>query len=478
MMYAMKEVYPLYLAGREVLTGRTMIVADKFTGKPAAKVCLADRGQIESAITAAAHAAEAMAALPSHRRQSILQHVVVRLRSRGEEFAQIMVTEAGKTIRDARSEVSRAIDTFRIAAAESVRMYGEWLPLDMSQRTEGFQAITRRFPVGPCSFITPFNFPLNLVAHKVAPAIACGCPFVLKPAPQTPITAFMLGEILAATELPSEAWSIVPCEVEDAAPLVEDNRIKLLSFTGSAAVGWMLKSRAGKKKIVLELGGNAACIVDRDVNIDHAVQRIVFGAFYQSGQSCISVQRLLVHESVYESLTQNLIAATKQLKAGDPHEESTFLGPLISEKDAMRVEQWVHEAVAAGARVLYGGMRRRVFFDATVVADVPPTARLSTEEVFGPVVTIEPFADFADACTRVNQSRYGLQAGVFTENLHHAWYAFERLQVGGVIINDVPSMRVDSMPYGGVKDSGLGREGVRYAMEEMTELRTMVIKSA
>jgi len=476
MMCGMKEIFPLYLAGRETLTGRTMIVADKFTGKPVAKVSLASREEVRSGIEAATKAAESMAGLPSHRRQSILQHIVDRLRSRSEEFAQVMVSEAGKTIRDARGEVGRAIDTFRIAAEESVRMYGRWLPLDISPRSEGYQAITRRFPIGPCSFITPFNFPLNLVAHKIAPAIAAGCPFVLKPAPQTPITAILLGEILAETELPSGSWSILPCEVEDAAPLVEDERIKLLSFTGSAAVGWMLKAKAGKKKVALELGGNAACIVDRDVDIERAVQRIAFGAFYQSGQSCISVQRLLVHESIHGVLLPKLIAAAKQLKSGDPRDENTFLGPLISEKDAIRVEQWVNEAASAGAQVLCGGRRNGSFFEATIVADVSPTARLSCEEVFGPVVTVESFSDFADACSRINSSRYGLQAGVFTNDLSRAMHAFEHLQVGGVIINDVPSMRVDSMPYGGVKDSGLGREGVRYAMEEMTEIRTMVLR--
>ena len=476
--FIMKDVYPLYLAGRPVAAQRTMIVTDKYSGKPAAKVSLADRAMIQSAISAAAETFPAMRTLASHKRQAILQHVVNRLGERQEEFARMMVVEAGKPIRDARGEVGRAIETFRIAAEESVRIVGEWLPLDISQRAEGYQAVTRRFPVGPCSFITPFNFPLNLVAHKIAPAIACGCPFVLKPAPQTPITAILLGEILAETDLPAGSWSIVPCEVDDAAPLIEDDRIKLLSFTGSAAVGWMLKSKAGKKKVVLELGGNAACIVDRDVDIDRAVARITYGAFYQSGQSCISVQRLLIHSSLYESVKSKLVDAAKKLKSGDPSDESTFLGPLISEKDAMRVEQWIGEAVKAGARTLCGGSRRGAFFDATIVEGVPSTAKLSCEEAFGPVMTIESFTDFADAVAKANSSRYGLQAGVFTNDLGRAMFAFENLEVGGVIINDVPSMRVDSMPYGGVKDSGLGREGVRYAIEEMTEIRAMVTKRA
>lgn len=473
----MKRTYPFYVAGQTRRSGRELAVTDKYRGEEAARVCLANASAIEDAIAAAAGAAPAMRRLPAHQRQAILTHVVNRLRERLEDFAQTMCVEAGKPIKDARGEVTRAIDTFRIAAEETVRIDGEYLPLDRSQRAEGYEGFVKRVPIGPCSFITPFNFPLNLVAHKVAPAIAMGCPFVLKPAPQAPISAIMLAEILAETDVPRGAFSVCPCEVEDAALLVEDERIKLLSFTGSSAVGWSLKSKAGKKKVVLELGGNAACIVDRDADLDYAIPRIIFGAFYQSGQSCISVQRLIVHETIYQSVKARLVDEARKLKAGDPKDQATFLGPLISEKDAQRVEAWVREAESGGGRVLCGGKRiGRFFYEATILENAPKSSKLNCEEVFGPVMTIEPFSSFEDACAIANDSRYGLQAGVFTRDLAHAHYAWNELEVGGVIINDVPSMRVDSMPYGGVKDSGLGREGVRYAMQEMSELRLMVAR--
>lgn len=474
----MSDSYPYYLANKPATAGREAVVADKHTGAKIGSVRLADRTVIDAAIAAAAAAAPAMRKCPAYRRQSVLQRMAQGLQQRHEEFAQALCAEVGKPIRDARGEVTRAIDTFRIAAEEAVRITGEFLPLDISPRAEGYEGVTKYMPIGPCSFITPFNFPLNLAAHKIAPAIAVGCPFVLKPAPQTPITSLMLAEMLADAELPPGAFSVLPCDVDDAAPLIEDDRIKLLSFTGSASVGWMLKARAGKKKVVLELGGNAACIVDRDADVDAAVERIVFGAFYQSGQSCISVQRLLVHAHIYEKVKAALIQAASQLKVGDPRDESTFLGPLISERDAIRVEQWIAEAVDKGAKALCGNRRNGAYLDATILEHVPADAKLSCEEAFGPVLIIEPFDRFDEVCRAVNASRYGLQAGVFTRNLNHAFFAFNELEVGGVIINDVPSMRVDSMPYGGVKDSGLGREGVRYAMQEMSELRLMVLKNA
>lgn len=417
-----------------------------------------------------------MRRLPAHERHAILQHVVQRIHERAEDFARTMAIEAGKPIKDARGEVARALDTFRLAAEECTRIHGEYLPLDISPRAQGYEGFTKRVPVGPCSFITPFNFPLNLVAHKIAPAIACGCPFVLKPAPQAPVSALKLGEILAETSLPEGAFSILPCEVDDAAPLIEDDRIKLLSFTGSSSVGWALKARAGKKRVVLELGGNAACIVDESADLDDATQRITFGAFYQSGQSCISVQRLFIHRKIYDDLKRRMIDAAASLKPGDPLDDSTFLGPLISEKDAMRIEQWVNDAVKSGAKILCGGKRDGVFYDATILEHVPRDSKLNCEEAFGPVLIIESFEDFDDACLVANTSRYGLQAGVFTRDLNHAMHAWNTLEVGGVIINDVPSMRVDSMPYGGVKDSGLGREGIRYAIDHMTELRLMVLR--
>jgi acyl-CoA reductase-like NAD-dependent aldehyde dehydrogenase len=334
-------------------------------------------------------------------------------------------------------------------------------------------------PIGACSFITPFNFPLNLVAHKVAPAIAAGCPFVLKPSEKTPIGALIIGEVLAETDLPNGAFSILPCRIEDAGPFVSDERLKLLSFTGGQ-VGWDLKAKAGRKKVVLELGGNAACIVDADQRekLDHVVERLVFGAYYQSGQSCIKVQRIFVHASLYTELRTRFVAATNSLKAGDPRKRDTFLGPLIDEASAKRLETWIGEATRAGAKLLCGGSREGNRLEATVLEAVPRDAKLNALEAFGPVTVLAPFDDFEDALALVNDADYGLQAGVFTDSLAHATRAWDALEVGGVVVNDVPSFRVDNMPYGGVKRSGLGREGIRYAIEDMTERRLMVLRDA
>jgi acyl-CoA reductase-like NAD-dependent aldehyde dehydrogenase len=354
-------------------------------------------------------------------------------------------------------------------------MTGEYMPLDISQRADGFEGIWRRFPVGPCSFISPFNFPLNLVAHKIAPAIAVGCSFVLKPASWTPVGALILGEILAETDLPKGAFSILPCSRDGADLFTTDERLKLLSFTGSPEVGWALKSRAGKKKVVLELGGNAAGIVDQDADVEYAADRIILGAFYQSGQSCISVQRIIAHEGIYEHLKQALVDRIAKLKAGDPLEDDTFLGPMISLKDAERVEQWVSQALDGGAKLVCGGKRNGVFYEATLLENVEPHMKVYCDEVFAPLVSLESFVTFKGAIETVNDSLYGLQAGIFTKNIDHAFYAFNELDVGGVVINDIPSVRVDSMPYGGVKDSGLGREGIRFAMEDMTEIRLLLL---
>jgi acyl-CoA reductase-like NAD-dependent aldehyde dehydrogenase len=331
-------------------------------------------------------------------------------------------------------------------------------------------------PIGPCSFISPFNFPLNLVAHKIAPAIAVGCPFVLKPASLTPIGALIIGETLAETDLPEGAFSILPCQREGARLFTEDDRLKLLSFTGSPEVGWKLKSLAGKKKVTLELGGNAACIVDKDTDVDDAVERIIFGAFYQSGQSCVGVQRIMVHENIYQTFSDKLVARTKQLKMGDPKDEETFIGPMISEKEAIRLKSWIDHAVADNATLLCGGNRNGAMLDATLLTNVSKNEDIYAKEAFGPVAVISKFSDFNAAIDEVNNSAFGLQAGVFTRDLYHAQTAWDRLDVGGVIIGDVPSWRADQMPYGGVKDSGLGREGIRYAMEDMTEIRLMVIR--
>ena len=471
------KAYPYYLANRPRAANSDLEVRDKHTGEVATRVALADSEMLQQAIAAAAAAREPLQRMAAYERQAVLQHCARRLGERREELARVLCVEAGKPIRDARGEVGRMLDTFRIAAEESVRIYGEVLPLDTSSRTRGYTGMWKRVPVGPCAFITPFNFPLNLVAHKIAPALAVGCSFVLKPASLTPVGALLMGEVLAETSLPEGAFSILPCHAENARPLVEDPRLKLLSFTGSPEVGWELKSRAGRKKVVLELGGNAAVVVERDADLDDAVSRIVFGAFYQSGQSCISVQRILVHESLYERFREQLVAATRQLKAGDPGDEETFLGPLINAEAGRRLEAWIASATARGAKVLFGGRRKGAAMEATLLEDVPKDEPLCAKEAFGPVAVLSKFVDFDAALREVNESAYGLQAGIFTRDLYRVQRAWDRLEVGGVIVGDVPSWRSDAMPYGGVKGSGLGREGVRFAMEEMTEIRLLVIRN-
>jgi acyl-CoA reductase-like NAD-dependent aldehyde dehydrogenase len=385
--------------------------------------------------------------------------------------------EAGKPIKDARGEVTRLIDTFRIAAEEATRIHGEVLAMDVSPRARGYTGMWKRVPVGPCSFISPFNFPLNLVAHKIAPALAAGCPFVLKPASLTPVGALIIGEVLAETDLPPGAFSILPCRRDGAELFTTDERLKLLSFTGSPDVGWALKAKAGKKKVVLELGGNAAVVVDETWDdLDDAVARIVFGAFYQSGQSCISVQRILVHETVLGALRERLVSAVRGLVAGDPKDERTFIGPMIAEAEAERLEGWIQRAVAHGARLLCGGGRRGAMLEATLLEEAPADEPVVRREAFGPVAVLSSFRDFDAALATVNDSDYGLQAGVFTRDLFRAQRAWDALCVGGVLIGDVPSWRVDHMPYGGVKDSGIGREGVRFAIEDMTEIRLLVVR--
>ncbi len=471
----LKETYPYYLANKPVFANTDLEVTNKYTGEVATRVAKADATVINQAADAAVKATEAMRKLPAYQRSEVLSYCVEKFKERHEELSRALCIEAGKPIRDARGETTRLIDTFKVAAEEALRMGGEYMPLDISKRAHGYTSLTKRVPIGPVSLISPFNFPLNLAAHKVAPAIASGCPFVLKPASKTPIGALIIGETLAETDLPEGAFSILPCPRDDAELFITDERFKLLSFTGSQDVGWDLKTRAGKKRVCLELGGNAGCIVDAGTDPEYAANRIVFGAFYQSGQSCISVQRIFVHSSLYDDLLEKLVAKASVLQMGDPLNEDTFLGPMITEWDARRVDEWVHEAVDHGAKLLCGGKREGAMYAATILTNVNPHDRISSKEVFGPVACVEPFDDFKDAVARVNDSQYGLQAGVFTENLHHAFYAWNEIECGGVVIGDVPSFRVDSMPYGGVKDSGFGREGIRYAMEEMTEPRLLVL---
>ncbi len=473
----MQSSYPFYLANKPESPNSDLEVTDKYTGEVATRVAMASAEDIDRGIAAAVKATEPMREMAPYERQAVLYHCVERFQERFDELSDALCVEAGKPIKDARGEVSRLIDTFRIAAEESVRIEGEVLNLEISARAHGYRGMTQRVPIGPCSFISPFNFPLNLAAHKVAPALAVGCPFVLKPASRTPIGAIVIGEVLAETNLPEGAFSILPCHRDGADLFTTDDRLKLLSFTGSPGVGWDLKARAGKKPVILELGGNAACIVDEDADLDDAVARLIIGAFYQSGQSCIGVQRILVHENKYDALKEKLVGATKKLIAGNPKEEETFIGPMISVGEATRLHDWINEAVDAGGKLLCGGKREGAMLEATLLEDVPPSTNVCTEEAFGPVAVLSKFSNFDDALNAVNDSKFGLQAGIFTRDWYKIQKAWDTLEVGGVVIGDVPSWRVDNMPYGGVKDSGLGREGIRYAIADMTEERLLVIRT-
>jgi acyl-CoA reductase-like NAD-dependent aldehyde dehydrogenase len=430
----LQSTYPLYLANEAQQPNTDLAVTDKYTGEVATRVALADAATIDAGIAAAAAAAEPMARMASYERQAVLQHCVDRFKQRQDELAYALCIEAGKPIRDSRGEVGRLIDTFRIAAEESVRMTGEVQPLDISPRAKGYQGMWKRVPIGPCSFISPFNFPLNLAAHKIAPAIAVGCPFVMKPASRTPLGAIIIGEVLAETDLPKGAFSILPATRDGADLFTTDDRIKLLSFTGSPDVGWELKARAGKKKVVLELGGNAAVIIDEDADLEDAVERTMFGAFYQSGQSCIGVQRIIVHEKVYDAFRDKLVAKTRTLVAGNPHDENVFIGPMIDEKEAQRLSGWIDEAMGRGATLLCGGKREGAMLEATLLENVPLDTKLQMEEAFGPVAFLMPFRDFNGALALVNDSKFGLQAGVFTRDIFKILDAWDYLDVGGVIV--------------------------------------------
>ena len=463
------------LAGDWLNEGERVTIRSPFDARVVGTHPLASREHLQRAISAAVASAPELKALPAFRRKQILLQVAARISDHAAVFVRLMALEAGKPAKAARVEVERAILTFTTAAEEAVRIYGDYLPLDFTASTENRWGIVRRFPIGPIAAITPFNFPLNLVAHKLAPAMACGCPVVLKPAPQTPFCALLLAQIIRDAGWPAGALSILPLSNQDAALLVADERMKLLSFTGSAAVGWQLKRDAGKKRVLLELGGNAAVIVHHDADLQAAAQRCVSGAFTYAGQSCISVQRILVHASCFDDFTAAMLAGARRLRMGDPLDESTDVGPMIRASDVERVQQWIAQATSSGAGLLLGGKAQGSVIEPTLLSATTPQMKINCEEVFAPVATVEPYEEFDSALDQVNQSRYGLQAGVFTRDVGLIFRAFEKLEVGGVIAGDVPTFRIDPMPYGGVKDSGLGREGIRYAMEEMTEPRLLVL---
>ncbi len=475
------QIRPLFLAGQLRETTASVDVRSPFDGALVARVSIAGAAEFEDAARACVAAAPAVARLPAHERARILRQVSGALRERRDAFARVLVSEAGKPIRDARTEVDRAAMTFEVAAEEARRLpgSGEVIPMDLAPHGEGRIALTRRVPLGPIAAIAPFNFPLNLVAHKLAPALAAGNPVVLKPATRTPLSALGLADLLHEAGLPAGALSVLPMERETGDLLVRDDRFRLLTFTGSAEVGWAMKARAGRKRVVLELGGNAAVIVDADADVSTVAERAVAGGFGFAGQSCISVQRIYVHADAWDAFLAAFLPQVEALVAGDPGDERTTVGPLISPGDVERIESWTREAEARGARVLTGGRRlSERLFPPTVLTDVPRDARICADEAFAPVVVVERVGSLDEAIEAVNDSAFGLQAGVFTQRLDAALAAFDRLEVGGVLINDVPTWRIDHMPYGGVKDSGLGREGPRYTIEDMTELRLLVVNRA
>jgi acyl-CoA reductase-like NAD-dependent aldehyde dehydrogenase len=469
------KTFGFLLDGRWISEGEVKEVRAPYDQEVVGTVVYGTRKHAEQAIAAAVKAFETTRRLPAYERQRVLRSVADALAARKEEFASVLAREAGKPIKIARAEIDRAVLTVQVAAEESTRIFGELLPLDTAPAATGRWGILKRFPLGPISAITPFNFPLNLVAHKLAPAVACGCTMVLKPAPQDPLSALMLAQLIQQAGWPGGAINVIPLSNEDAAPLITDDRIKMLTFTGSSAAGWELKKRAGKKRVTLELGGNAACIVHGDADLKKAAERCATGGFSYAGQSCISVQRIFVEHKALAEFTEHLVTTAKKLKVGDPMDETTDIGPMISERDAIRATEWVEEAVAAGAKLLCGGRRQGSRMEATVLTDTKPGMRVNCLEVFAPVVTVEPYDEFEDALRRVNDSPFGLQAGLFTHDARLIFRAFDELQVGGVIAGDIPSWRMDQMPYGGVKDSGLGREGLKYAIEEMTERKLLVM---
>ena len=478
MTTATTQPHKIFLAGRWVDSPELLVIDNPARpGEPAGATYSATPEQYEEAAAAAVAALEKTRRLPAFERSAALRHISAGIAARREEIGRLIAVESGKPIRDALSEVDRGVLTFRIGAEEAERIGGEVIPLDLNPASRGRTGIVRRFPIGPIAAISPFNFPLNLAAHKLAPAIASGNPIVLKPPSRDPLTMLTVAEIVAETGLPEGSVSILPMSRELGDRMVSDERFKLLTFTGSPAVGWKMKERAGKKRVVLELGGNAGVIVDRTANIDWAVRRTVTGAFSYSGQVCISVQRVFVDDAVWDEFMSRFVEATRKLKVGDPLDPHTDVGPMIDAAAVEVTRKWVDEARAMGARILLGGTADGIYFAPTILADVPADASVCREEAFAPLVVVSRFTDFADALKGVNDSRFGLQAGIFTNDLAHAWAAFEELEVGGVIVNDVPTYRIDHMPYGGSKDSGLGREGVRYAIEDMTELRIMVMAS-
>jgi acyl-CoA reductase-like NAD-dependent aldehyde dehydrogenase len=465
------------LCGKEWTEGDALDVRSPWDQGLVGRVTVASRADARQAVHHAVASLRRARALPRWKRREILEDVAAALIEQKERFAQLIVAEAGKPLRLARTEVDRAVLTFKTAAEEAARLGGESIPLDLTEGNEGRWGLVQRFPVGPVLAITPFNFPLNLVAHKVAPALAAGCPVILKPASQTPFTALALGEVILKAGWPAEALAVLPLRSVDTAWLAEkEDSIKLISFTGSAKVGWGLKAHSGRKRVLLELGGNAAMIVCGDwTELDEAVERAAHAAFGYAGQSCVSVQRVFVERCIFQTFLWKMVEVSDKLVVGDPSNEATEIGPLIRLADAERVESWIKEAVEGGAKLVSGGERRGSMVTPTILTGTTPGMLLRVEELLGHVLIIEPYDDFEQALADANHSKYGLQAGLFTRDAGRILTAYRELEVGALIVGDTPSWRLDPMPYGGVKESGLGREGVRSAIEEMTEPRMLVI---
>lgn len=471
----MKKEYKFLINGQWITASEKIEIKSPYNGEVVGTTYRPAAHDVEKAIQAAVQAFEVMRKMPSYQRSEILSNIARILKDKNEEMAQTIAAEAGKPIKAARIEADRSAFTVLIAAEEAKRMNGEIIPLDIHPSGKDRVCNVSRFPVGPIAGISPFNFPLNLVVHKVAPCIAAGNTMILKPASQTPLSALKLGAIAMEAGLPAGALNVIPCSADMAEPLITDERVKMLTFTGSPVVGWNLKKRCGRKKLVLELGGNAGVIVHSDAEIDYAVERILLGSFSYAGQTCISVQRIYVHNDIFQQFQKKFIAEVGTLKTGDPLDENTDVGPMISEKEAERASAWLNEAVMNGAKILIGGERKKSLMMPTVITDINSDMKVSCQEVFAPIVTLSGYSDFHDAVKEVNNSEFGLQAGIFCKDIELIYSAYKELEVGGVIIGDIPTFRVDHMPYGGIKSSGFGREGIRYAIEEMTELKSLIL---
>ena len=468
------ETYKIYVGGEFKTTENILEVKNPYDNKIVAKTYIAGKKELEFAIEKGLEVEKEMKELPIYKRYEILMQISNAIKDDKERLAKILALESGKPLRYAIGEISRALQTFLVAAEESKRIPNEYLSIDWTAAGEGKEAIVKYFPVGLMAGIAPFNFPLNLAVHKIAPAIAAGNPIILKPARSTPLSVLELAKIVDKTDLPKGALSILPMDRESGNQLVTDDRFKKLSFTGSPQVGWKMKSQAGRKKVTLELGGNAGVIISKKSDIDLAVKKCLVGSFAYSGQVCIHVQRIYVQADVFDEFVNKMIEATSKLKQGAPDDMDTEISAMIDEANALRVEAWVNDAVADGAKILYGGKRHGTYFEPTIITNTKQEMNVCRLEIFGPVVTIEKFDTFEQGIAEINNSQYGLQAGVFTNDIHEINYAFNNLQVGGVINNDVPTFRVDHMPYGGVKNSGFGREGLKYAIRDMMEPKLLV----